>query len=370
MLLAVSMTCIGLLASMLFIIPSCVPMQQNQTHSASAAPKPIRLIFAASDPDTNFMALAQKLWATELEERTNGAVVVEFHWGGELAEMTDTLEVTQKGIADICNIIPPYFRDVFPIHNFEDIYAYHDKPLARIMTNQTIDDIFPEAEAEWTNAGLKRLYSMGLAQHHIGSIRPIRTLEDFEGLKIRATGKLNNAIFSSVGARPIAFPTTEAYDQFSKGMIDAELNDYDCFIRFGSCEVINYITRLYIGANPCLTTCMNLDTWNELPLDVQQVIMELREEFPIKYNELMKQQYMEISIPLIKAKGIEIIDLPPEDLIALYNYPLVQGVKNGWVDALITDKPELDPQKAGEIRDTYLQLLTDFSKKYPDTLEP
>jgi TRAP-type C4-dicarboxylate transport system substrate-binding protein len=368
-LLVISMACIGLIA-LTFTMTACAPIQQDQTLSASKAAKPIKLIFAASDPDTTFMADAQKWWAMELEKRTNGAVVVDFYWDGSIAAMTDTLEVTQKGIADICNIIPPYFGEVFPIHNFQDIYAYHDKPLARIMTNQAVDDIFPEAEAEWTEAGLKRLYSMGLAQHHIGSIKPIRTLEDFKGLRIRATGKLNTAIFTSLGARPIAFPTTEACDQLKKGMIDGELNDYDCFIRFGSYELINYITRLYIGANPCLTTCMNIDTWNQLPPDVKKVLMELRDEFPIRYNELMKKQYMETSIPLIQIKGIEIIDLPPEDLVAIYNYPLVRDVKDSWVDTLVTNKPELSPQKAEEIKDTYLTLLNEFGDQYPDTLEP
>jgi hypothetical protein len=98
--------------------------------------------------------------------------------------------------------------------------------------------------------------------------------------------------------------------------------------------------------------------------------MDLRAEYPAKFNEFFKKQFMEVSIPGLKAAGVKIVDLPPADLEALMNHPDVKALSEGWVDWILAKKPELTKARAQEIQQTYLKLLDDYAKQYPDRLEP
>ena len=49
--------------------------------------------------------------------------------------------------------------------------------------------------------------------------------------------------------------------------------------------------------------------------------MDLRDEYPDKFAELLTEHFMEVSIPSLKEQGIEFIDLPQEELNELQNNP-------------------------------------------------
>ena len=76
-----------------------------------------------------------------------------------------------------------------------------------------------------------------------------------------------------------------------------------------------------MGYAPMLSTAMNLKKWNTLSPEVQQVFMDLRDEYPDKFAELLTEHFMEVSIPSLKEQGIEFIDLPQEELNELQNNP-------------------------------------------------
>ena len=373
--LLISMLTLVLLAA--FLLPACAEPEPTPVPAPTPkptpapTPAPVKLIFAATDPEEGLIGDVYHWWAAELEQRTGGAVTIEFHWNNSLVVMPEMLEAVKKGVADMGNFVPPYFGTVFPLHgNIDGMYVFNDKPLARIMANEAYEKEVPEAAAEWGNAGFVRINSWSTANYHVSCTKPVRSLAEFNGLKFRATGPMNPVILKAMGAVPVGFTHRELYDALMKGTVDGSVTDYDLMFRFKEAEVTPYVIRLNIGANPMLTTAMNMEAWNKLSSEAQQVLLELRDEYPIKYNELQKKRFLEVSIPSLREAGIEFITLPPEDMETIRNHPDIKALSDGWVDWILEKKPELSRERAAEIKQIYLSALEKYGKEYPDTLEP
>ena len=372
--------CLGIVMMAALVASACTPKSDttptpSPTPSPSPepapAPAPVKLIFAATDPEDSVIGDAYRWWESELNKRTNDAVDIEWHWNNSLVVMPEMLEAVTSGVADMGNFVPPYFGNVFALHGaLDSIILFSDKPLAKLKANEALDREIPEAAAEWEKAGLVRLNSWGPFNYHMSSIKPIRTLDDFKGIKIRATGPINPVILKAAGAVPVGFTHNELYDALMKGTVDGSLTDYDLMYRFKEAEITPYVTRLFVAADPMLSTAINMDAWNKLSPEVQQVMLDLRDEFPDIYAEYGAKQFLDVSIPQLYEDGIEIIDLPPADLEAIQTDPSVLAIRDGWVDWVLERKPELSRERAEEIKQFFSDKVQEYNEVYTMTLEP
>src|SRR3546814_17593714 len=61
------------------------------------------------------------------------------------------------------------------------------------------------------------------------SKKPIRTMEDLDGMKVRSGGGIHASVQEHLGAVPISMSSGEFYTAFQRGIIDAvSLNDAAC----------------------------------------------------------------------------------------------------------------------------------------------
>jgi TRAP-type C4-dicarboxylate transport system substrate-binding protein len=348
------------------------------TQATTSAPAPasstaaIKLVYATNDPEAGLMGDAFKWWASEVNKRTNGQVTIQFFWNSSLAKMPEMLEAVQKGTADMGNILAAYFPQVFPLHGtLEGLTVFHDKPLARIIMNETLDQSVPEAEAEWGKAGLVKIFATcPNANYYIYTVPPITKLSDFKGLKIRATGSLNPTIVKALEGTTVGLTGTDEYDALVKGTIDGTVEDLDSVVRFRAIELVKSVTLTGVGANNGMTACMKADVWKQLPPDVQKVITDLRAEYPKHYVEMFKNYFNTVSIPNVKKFGTQTYTPTAEEMQALRNDPGVLALQNGWVDKVAGLSPSLTKARIEEIGKLYVEKLEETGKLYPDTLSP
>jgi TRAP-type C4-dicarboxylate transport system substrate-binding protein len=121
--------------------------------------------------------------------------------------------------------------------------------------------------------------------HHdlnlIHSKKPIRSLADFEGLKIRMPGGLVADCFTAIGARTVTLGAHDVYPALATGAIDAAdfagpAINYD----LGLAEVCDYIV-MGPPSTPCLhqpvdlfEVSFNLQTWNRLPDHLKAILTD------------------------------------------------------------------------------------------------
>jgi len=119
--------------------------------------------------------------------------------------------------------------------------------------------------------------------------KPVKSLADLKGLKIRATG-LSAKIVEALGATPVAMSQPETYEALSKGVVEATLCPIETLKGWKQGETIEYVVdSTAIGYTTAMFVVMNKDKWAELPAEVQKVFTDVSQEWTAKQGAAWDQ---------------------------------------------------------------------------------
>ena len=101
----------------------------------------------------------------------------------------------------------------------------------------------------------------------------VRTLEDLEGLKMRAPSRASAAMLKALGAVPIGMPVPKVYEALSRGVVEGAWIPWTIMRPFRLHEVTQYHTEVSLSCVLFLMT-MNKTRYDGLPEDIRAVIDE------------------------------------------------------------------------------------------------
>ena len=102
--------------------------------------------------------------------------------------------------------------------------------------------------------------------------RPIKSLGDLKGLKLRSTSRLSAKVIKFLGAAPISIPFYDQYQAINRGTIDGTLAQWTIFSPFKLDEVTKYhIEGLQMGAFPG-TVFITHKIYDSLPANARKAI--------------------------------------------------------------------------------------------------
>jgi len=144
--------------------------------------------------------------------------------------------------------------------------------------------------------------------------KPVRTLEDLEGLVIRSTG-VGAKIIEALGAQGYGAPQGEAYELMSKGTIDGSLTPREVLKGWNQAEVVKYVTGCYgVGYTADMFVVINKDKWDSLPSDIQKIFTEASEAW-IEKHGMVWDYYDKAAIDyFLTFEGREVIELSPDEM--------------------------------------------------------
>ncbi|MCB1742892.1 MAG: TRAP transporter substrate-binding protein DctP, partial [Gammaproteobacteria bacterium] len=95
--------------------------------------------------------------------------------------------------------------------------------------------------------------------------KPIRTVEDFKGVKIRSPEGMAAAVFKAVGASPTAIPFPETYTAVEKGIVDAaDASSYSNNASLGFHKVAKYPLFPGIHSMAVINFTVNKAVWDKI----------------------------------------------------------------------------------------------------------
>lgn len=216
-----------------------------------------------------------KVWADRINTATDGKVIITSYPGGTLVGAADTYNGVKEGIADIGLSCFAYTRGQFPVLEAFELpgVTYKNSKAASMVAWEGIKQLNPE-EVQDT----KLLMVIATGPGDLFTTVPIRTLEDLEGVVIRATG-LSAKTISALGGTPEGMPQSDAYEALSKGVVQGNLSPVEVLKGWKHGEVTQYLTRTPFLYNTLFFVTMNLDKWNSMPKDLQDKVMAETEKF-------------------------------------------------------------------------------------------
>jgi TRAP-type mannitol/chloroaromatic compound transport system substrate-binding protein len=97
--------------------------------------------------------------------------------------------------------------------------------------------------------------------------KPVATLDDWNGLKVRTSGLIQAATTEALGANPIIVTDIEIEQLLIRGTVDAACSDAPYGAARGFLDICDYVSVWDI--TPTMVGCcyINADVWDELPED-------------------------------------------------------------------------------------------------------
>jgi TRAP-type transport system periplasmic protein len=138
--------------------------------------------------------------------------------------------------------------------------------------------------------------------------KPVKTLEDLKGLKVRATGQMSEVI-KALGAIPVPLEMGDVYDSLRRNVIEGVTVDLSTLKYWKFADVTKYVTADWqLGTGYTFYFVMNKNKWNALPADVKKVMSQVASEAFEKQAVLWNSMDIE-GRDVFKAAGGQIIDL-------------------------------------------------------------
>ncbi len=277
---------------------------------AADAPKAkvTELSYSIFFPPTHAQAKAADAWAREVEKRTQGALKITTFPGGTLTKAEAVYDGVVQGISDIGLSCFAYTRGRFPIMAAVDLpMGYPNGMVASKVANAfALSDAKPEL------SDVKILYVHAHGPGLLHTVKPVGTLEDLKGMKIRATG-LSAKIVEVLGAVPVAMPQPETYGALQKGVVEGTFGPIEVLKGWKQAEVVKSTTDCPgVGYTTAMFVVMNKAKWDALAPEVQKAVDEVSAEW-VAVHGAAWDEADDAGRKFTLEKGNQIIQLSPEE---------------------------------------------------------
>lgn len=206
----------------------------------------------------------------KVEELSDGRVKIKIYPGGALGGPKQLADAAKTGITDIAFVIPSYYTGRFPRTSALDLpfifdSAVHATKVFYDLYDKWVGEDYADYKALW-------LYSCGTGQLH-SATKPIYTLDDLMGMKMRTPSAYMTKALKLCGANPIGMPISKLQMSLQKKVIDGMLTPFSAVIDFSLWDLVKHITELDMYLSP-MVVVMNKKSWDSLPGFAKKVIDE------------------------------------------------------------------------------------------------
>ena len=275
------------------------------THSLVRGAEVIKLKGANYLPVTHPMSHLSGWFCDEIKKRTNGQVEITYYPGGTLLTAPKMYDGVVTGIADLGLSHIQYTRGRFPVTEVFDLP--HGFPSGWAATMVATDFYNKYKPKEWNDVQVLYLTTSGPIILQTIS-KPVKTLEDVKGIKIRAAG-LQTEVIKDLGGVPIPLEMVDVYDALRRGVIEGVTVDLSTLKYWKFAEVTKYVTADWqLGTGITFYWVMSKSKWNALTPDIQKIFIEVASEAREKQGALWDQMDIE-GMDLFKSKGGQVLNL-------------------------------------------------------------
>jgi TRAP-type C4-dicarboxylate transport system substrate-binding protein len=265
-------------------------------------------------PEGSHGPVLLKDFAKKVEEYTKGQVKVELFWPGQVVGLTEAYDAVAKGVIEGTYSCLIYYGGIVPEGKTEWL------PFNWRTTEESVDiylkagylDLMRKAN---TPHNIHYLFPMYSATMGCMTKFPVKTLEDFKGKKMRATG-LDGPIVKLMGCGAVSLPATELYTTLQRGTVDGVIYPFYTLDTYKLYEVVNHIVLPGLHTPSISGVYLNLDFWKSLTPELQAVVEKAGRETMFA-SAKGSDQWDKEAIEFAKRHGVRVVTLPESDVASL-----------------------------------------------------
>lgn len=269
----------------------------------------------------NFPALGTGAndFARRVEQLSNGRMRIRVHGAGELVPAMEVFDAVAAGTAEMGHSASYYWRGKVAASQF-----FTAVPFGMNTT---------EMNAWLYHGGGQELWDEIYANHNLKPFpvgntgaqmagwfkKEINSLADMQGLRLRLPGLAGEAM-NGIGVTTVNMPGSEIFTSLQTGVLDAAdwVGPYND-MAFGLHQVADYYyTSVWNEPTAVLEGTVNLDAWNALPEDLQDVIREAARASNLAMISEFAYRNAQALETLVDEHGVQLRTFPEDVMQALY----------------------------------------------------
>lgn len=214
-----------------------------------------------------------KAFKTGFEARSGGKVKVELYPASQLGSMSQTVDGVVLGTVEVAFVSSGFLVGIEPRYQVFDAAGLFDN----VAHGQQIfgDEAVKRRVASFGESkGVMPLTNYVHSLYAVASKKPIRSLADFKGLRVRTFATpMQIQPMKNVGALPIPMTLGEVLPALQNGTIDASLSGNTIFTAFKYYDTAK--TAIYIPSWTVIASAIINRAWvKSLPAELQTALWE------------------------------------------------------------------------------------------------
>ncbi|MEO0991142.1 MAG: TRAP transporter substrate-binding protein [Pseudomonadota bacterium] len=200
-------------------------------------------------------------WAAAVKEASGGEVDVTVFPAQTLGKAPAGYDNAKNGVADLAWTLQGYTAGRFPLTQVIELPGLFQTAEVGSCALQMLYDS-GALDAEYTET--RPIFMHVHAPGHIHSKdKPVTSLADLNGMKIRRPTAVIGTLLEELGAEPVGMPAPTIYENLQKGVIDGYMLPWEALPGFRLTELTNHHTEFGFYSSAFIVT-MNQSAYDRL----------------------------------------------------------------------------------------------------------
>jgi len=261
--------------------------------------------------------------------KTNGGFTLNLSYGG-LSKNKENLDGISIGAFEMAQFCAGYHADKNPSITVLELPFLGVDTLEKEIEVSMAVYAHPAVQADLQRWNATLLMPSPLPQYNIAGVGDApRTLADYEGLSVRATGGIGKAM-EAIGAVPTSMSATEVRQALDSGVVKAVAFAPHAHMSFGTIENAKWWTT---NLNPGTVNCpvvVNTDALNALSDEERDALFGSVEESLAHYVDHYNTETMAAWGPALDERGIERVTYD-EAALAAFRETVAGPAAQAWI---------------------------------------
>src|SRR5687767_6174721 len=249
-------------------------------------------------------------WANEVEKVTGGRVKFQMLPKHPSAP-PGTFDAVRDGLVDLSFVTASYTpaRHILPL--MPELPGSGETSLANSVAYSRMYWKHFHKLGEYKGVKLLGVFTHGPGQ--MFTKKPVNTIGDVQGLKIRTGGGVAEQVAKALGASAFVKPAPESYELLKSGVADGVFFPMESIISFKLDTVLEQATLFPGGMySSSFGFFMNEDKWNKLPKQDQEAIEKISGEWIARHAGKSWDDADQKGLEALKKSGVKIVNANAE----------------------------------------------------------
>ena len=279
---------------------------------AAARPAPAQTILTMSSwvsPQHHLTANVLQVWANDVEKATGGRVKFTMLPKHPSAP-PGTFDAVRDGLVDLSFVTASYTpaRHLLPL--MPELPGSGDTALVNSVAYSRIHWKYFQKVGEYRGVKLLGVFTHGPGQ--MFTKKPVASIGDVQGIKIRTGGGVAEQVAKALGASAFVKPAPESYELLSSGVADGVFFPLESIISFKLDTVLEQATLFPGGMySSAFGFFMNEEKWNKLPKQDQDAIEKISGEYIARLAGNSWDEADRKGMEALKKSGVKIVHANP-----------------------------------------------------------